>query len=80
MRDHAPFRIGRWRRPARLPAIIGHAAGLTLAVETAHRPIDTDFNAALALSPTNHHASAQSFLSQVKTKRRVPVMEAPLSF
>jgi branched-chain amino acid transport system substrate-binding protein len=35
---------------------------------------------ALSMSPTNHHASSQSFLSQVKAKRWAPVMEAPLSF
>jgi branched-chain amino acid transport system substrate-binding protein len=34
----------------------------------------------LSMSPTNHHASSQSFLSQVKAKRWAPVMEAPLSF
>jgi branched-chain amino acid transport system substrate-binding protein len=34
----------------------------------------------LSMSPTNHHASSQSFLSQVKAKRWTPVMEAPLSF
>ncbi len=35
---------------------------------------------ALSMSPTNHHASSQSFLSQVKNKRWAPVMEDPLSF
>jgi branched-chain amino acid transport system substrate-binding protein len=35
---------------------------------------------ALSMSPTNHHASSQSFLSQVKAKRWGPVLEAPLSF
>jgi branched-chain amino acid transport system substrate-binding protein len=35
---------------------------------------------ALSMSPTNHHASSQSFLSQVKAKRWAPVMEEPLSF
>ncbi len=34
----------------------------------------------LSMSPTNHHASSVSFLSQVKSKRWAPVMEAPLSF
>ena len=35
---------------------------------------------ALSLSPTNHHASNQSFLSVVKNKRWVPVVDQPLSF
>ena len=35
---------------------------------------------ALSLSPTNHHASNQSFLSVVKNKRWTPVMDQPLSF
>jgi branched-chain amino acid transport system substrate-binding protein len=35
---------------------------------------------ALSLSPTNHHASSQSFLSVVKKTRWTPVLEAPLSF
>jgi branched-chain amino acid transport system substrate-binding protein len=35
---------------------------------------------ALSMSPTNHHASSVSFLSQVKGKRWAPVVEAPLSF
>jgi branched-chain amino acid transport system substrate-binding protein len=35
---------------------------------------------ALSLSPTNHHASNQSFLSVVKNKRWTPVTDAPLSF
>jgi len=35
---------------------------------------------ALSMSPTNHHASSVSFLSQVKGKRWAPVIEAPLSF
>ena len=35
---------------------------------------------ALSLSPTNHHASSQSFLSVVKNKRWTPVMDEPLSF
>jgi branched-chain amino acid transport system substrate-binding protein len=34
----------------------------------------------LSLSPTNHHASNQSFLSVVKNKRWTPVMDDPLSF
>jgi branched-chain amino acid transport system substrate-binding protein len=34
----------------------------------------------LSMSPTNHHASSVSFLSQVKGKRWAPVIEAPLSF
>ena len=35
---------------------------------------------ALSLSPTNHHASSQSFLSVVKNRRWTPVMEQPLMF
>jgi branched-chain amino acid transport system substrate-binding protein len=35
---------------------------------------------ALSLSATNHHASSQSFLSQIRNKRWSPVMEDPLSF
>jgi branched-chain amino acid transport system substrate-binding protein len=35
---------------------------------------------ALSLSPTNHHASNQSFLSVVKNKRWTPVTDAPMSF
>ncbi len=34
----------------------------------------------LSLSPTNHHASNQSFLSVVKDTRWVPVLQTPLSF
>jgi branched-chain amino acid transport system substrate-binding protein len=34
----------------------------------------------LSLSPTDHHASNQSFLSVVKDARWTPVMETPLSF
>ena len=34
----------------------------------------------LSLSPTNHHASNQSFLSVVKDARWVPVLQEPLSF
>ena len=34
----------------------------------------------LSLSPTNHHASSQSFLSVVKNARWVPVVQNPLSF
>jgi branched-chain amino acid transport system substrate-binding protein len=35
---------------------------------------------ALSMSPTNHHASSKSFLSQVKNKRWTPVTEQPLIF
>jgi branched-chain amino acid transport system substrate-binding protein len=35
---------------------------------------------ALSMSPANHHASSQSFLSVVKNKRWTPVVEQPLSF
>lgn len=35
---------------------------------------------ALSLSPTNHHASSQSFLSVVKNRRWTPVLEEPLMF
>ncbi|WP_428493574.1 ABC transporter substrate-binding protein [Rhodopila sp.] len=35
---------------------------------------------ALSLSPTNHHASSQSFLSVVKNRRWTPVQEQPLMF
>ncbi|MBO0710955.1 MAG: ABC transporter substrate-binding protein [Acetobacteraceae bacterium] len=34
----------------------------------------------LSLSPTNHHASSQSFLSRVKNARWEPVVQNPLSF
>ncbi len=34
----------------------------------------------LTMSPTNHHASSQSFLSVVKKTRWTPVLEDPLSF
>jgi branched-chain amino acid transport system substrate-binding protein len=34
----------------------------------------------LSLSPTNHHASNQSFLSVVKDARWTPVLQEPLSF
>ena len=32
------------------------------------------------MSPTNHHASSQSFLSVVKNARWTPVVQQPLSF
>jgi branched-chain amino acid transport system substrate-binding protein len=35
---------------------------------------------ALSLSPTDHHASNQSFLSVVKNKRWTPVTDEPMSF
>jgi branched-chain amino acid transport system substrate-binding protein len=35
---------------------------------------------ALSMSPTNHHASSQSFLSVVRNRRWTPVVEQPLSF
>jgi branched-chain amino acid transport system substrate-binding protein len=35
---------------------------------------------ALSMSPTNHHASSQSFLSVVNKTRWTPVMEQPLSY
>jgi branched-chain amino acid transport system substrate-binding protein len=35
---------------------------------------------ALSLSPTNHHASSQSFLSVVKNRRWTPVTDGALSF
>jgi branched-chain amino acid transport system substrate-binding protein len=35
---------------------------------------------ALSLSPTNHHASSQSFLSVVRNRRWAPVMDEALSF
>jgi branched-chain amino acid transport system substrate-binding protein len=35
---------------------------------------------ALSMSPTNHHASSQSFLSVVKKTRWTPVVDQPLSF
>jgi branched-chain amino acid transport system substrate-binding protein len=35
---------------------------------------------ALTMSPTNHHASSQSFLSVVRKTRWTPVEETPLSF
>jgi branched-chain amino acid transport system substrate-binding protein len=35
---------------------------------------------ALSMSPTNHHASSQSFLSVVKKTRWTPVLDQPLSF
>jgi branched-chain amino acid transport system substrate-binding protein len=35
---------------------------------------------ALSMSPANHHASSQSFLSVVKKTRWTPVLEEPLSF
>jgi branched-chain amino acid transport system substrate-binding protein len=35
---------------------------------------------ALSMSPTNHHASSQSFLSQVRSRRWTPVMDQALSF
>jgi branched-chain amino acid transport system substrate-binding protein len=35
---------------------------------------------ALSMSPTNHHASSQSFLSVVKATRWTPVVDQPLSF
>ena len=35
---------------------------------------------ALSISPTNHHASSQSFLSVVRNRRWAPVMDQPLSF
>jgi branched-chain amino acid transport system substrate-binding protein len=34
----------------------------------------------LTITPTNHHASSQSFLSVVKNARWVPVVQQPLSF
>jgi branched-chain amino acid transport system substrate-binding protein len=42
-----------------------------------HDPFD---GPALSLSPTDHHASNQSFLSVVQNARWTPVVEAPLSF
>jgi branched-chain amino acid transport system substrate-binding protein len=35
---------------------------------------------ALSLSPTDHHASSQSFLSVVRNRRWTPVLEQPLMF
>ena len=35
---------------------------------------------ALSMSPTNHHASSQSFLSQVRNRRWTPVIDGALSF
>ena len=34
----------------------------------------------LTITPTNHHASSQSFLSVVKNARWAPVVQQPLSF
>jgi hypothetical protein len=34
----------------------------------------------LTITPTNHHASSQSFLSVVKNARWTPVVQQPLSF
>jgi hypothetical protein len=34
----------------------------------------------LSMSPTNHHASSQSFLSVVKHARWTPLVPEPLSF
>ena len=35
---------------------------------------------ALSMSPTDHHASSQSFLSIVKSARWTPLVQEPLSF
>jgi branched-chain amino acid transport system substrate-binding protein len=50
------------------------------ALESMHDWHDIFGGPALSLSPTNHHASNQSFLSQVRNKRWTPVMPEPLSF
>jgi branched-chain amino acid transport system substrate-binding protein len=50
------------------------------ALESMHDWHDIFGGPALSLSPTNHHASSQSFLSQVRNKRWTPVMPEPLSF
>jgi branched-chain amino acid transport system substrate-binding protein len=54
--------------------------GFIGAMESMHDWHDIFGGPPLSMSPTNHHASSQSFLSQVKAKRWSPVMEAPLSF
>jgi branched-chain amino acid transport system substrate-binding protein len=50
------------------------------ALESMHDWRDIFGGPALSLSPTNHHASSQSFLSQVRNKRWTPVMPDALSF
>ena len=50
------------------------------AMESMHDWRDIFGGPALSLSPTNHHASSQSFLSVVKKTRWTPVLDAPLSF
>jgi branched-chain amino acid transport system substrate-binding protein len=54
--------------------------GFIGAMESMHDWHDIFGGPPLSMSPTNHHASSQSFLSQVKARRWAPVMEEPLSF
>ena len=68
-----------------LAALEKAGRGLTLdsfiaAMESMHDWRDIFGGPALSLSPTNHHASSQSFLSVVKKSRWTPVLDAPLSF
>ena len=68
-----------------LAALEKAGRGLTLdsfiaAMESMHDWRDIFGGPALSLSPTNHHASSQSFLSVVKKTRWTPVLDAPLSF
>ena len=68
-----------------LAALEKAGRGLTLdsfiaAMESMHDWRDIFGGPALSLSPTNHHASRQSFLSVVKKTRWTPVLDAPLSF
>jgi branched-chain amino acid transport system substrate-binding protein len=50
------------------------------ALESMHDWRDIFDGPPLTLTPTNHHASSQSFLSVVKKARWTPVLESPLSF
>jgi len=50
------------------------------AMESMHDWHDIFGGPALSMSPSNHHASSQSFLSVVKKTRWTPVLDAPLSF
>ena len=50
------------------------------ALESMHDWHDLFDGPALSMSPTNHHASNQSFLSVVKKTRWTPVLNTPLSY
>jgi len=50
------------------------------ALESTNKWRDIFGSPPLTMTPTNHHASNQSFLSVVKAKRWTPVEAEPLSY